>query len=115
MATTGNVELDGFVAKYTHEVAALTNAILDRLRALSWAPRSLPTTLNRARHWLGAYDQTSPGVLSQAVYPRWVNLCLLRGIDVPDPHGLLAGSGIQVRTIRLTTGTIARRSADRRP
>jgi len=32
-----------------------------------------------------------------------VNLCLLHGIDLPDPHKLLAGSGNQVRTIRLTS------------
>ncbi len=33
--------------------------------------------------------------------PRWVNLCFLWGVRLPDPHGLLRGEGSQVRTIRL--------------
>lgn len=45
MATTGNVELDGFVAKYTNEIAALTYALFDRLRVPILAPRSLPTII----------------------------------------------------------------------
>jgi hypothetical protein len=30
-----------------------------------------------------------------------VTLCFLRGVNLPDPHGLLRGSGNQVRNIRL--------------
>ena len=101
--TTGNSELDGFIAEYTPEIAALTYALFDRLQAripgatvmgynyytalaIGWAPD----------------DQTSHGVLSLALYPRWVNLCLLHGIDLPDPHKILAGAGNQLRTIRMT-------------
>ena len=33
MGSTGNAELDGFIAKYTPEIAALTHALIARMRA----------------------------------------------------------------------------------
>jgi hypothetical protein len=37
-----------------------------------------------------------------ALYPRWVNLFFLdSGASLPDPHGLLKGSGKIVRGLRL--------------
>jgi hypothetical protein len=104
MPTTGDTELDGYIAAYTPEIAALTHGLFRSLRiripgatimgynyytalAIGWSPD----------------DVTSHGVLSLALYPRWVNLCLLRGVDLPDPHGLLVGTGNQLRTIRMTS------------
>jgi hypothetical protein len=40
-------------------------------------------------------------VLSLAVMPRWVTLCFLYGVGLPDPHRMLNGSGNQVRHLRL--------------
>lgn len=37
-----------------------------------------------------------------SVYSRWVNLGVVDGSDLPDPHGLLQGSGKRHRYIRLT-------------
>lgn len=55
MATTGNAELDGFVAEYTHEIAALTNALFDPAEgAYLGCHDPCLQLLNRARHWLGA-------------------------------------------------------------
>jgi hypothetical protein len=45
-------------------------------------------------------DKSSQAVLSLAVYPRWVNLFFLFGAGLPDPHGLLKGSGSRVRHVR---------------
>jgi hypothetical protein len=42
-------------------------------------------------------------VLSLAVMPRWVTLCFLFGVGLPDPYRLLQGSGSRVRHIRLHT------------
>lgn len=103
MATTGDAELDGFIAEYAPEIAALTHALFDRLNArIPGATILVYNYYNALAIGWSPDDRTSRGVLSLAVYPRWVNLCLLHGIDLPDPHRLLAGSGNQVRTIRLT-------------
>jgi hypothetical protein len=37
-----------------------------------------------------------------SVYSRWVNLGVVDGSGLPDPHGLLQGSGKRHRYIRLT-------------
>ncbi len=102
MTTTGNMELDGFIERYTPEVASLTFACFDKIRA------RIPGAMIMACDYYNALaigwspdDRTSHGILSLALYPRWINLCFLCGTDLPDPHGLLVGSGNQVRTIRL--------------
>jgi hypothetical protein len=47
-------------------------------------------------------ERASDAVFSIAVFPRWVTLCFLQnGPQLPDPKGLLKGSGSQVRHIRL--------------
>ena len=44
--------------------------------------------------------------MSLALYPRWVTLFFLRGVDLPDPARRLTGDGVQVRQIRLTRAEI---------
>lgn len=103
MPTTGHAELDGYIAAYTPEIAALTHASFDRLKA------RIPGATILAYNYYNALaigwapdDRTAHGILSLALYPRWVNLCFLRGIDLPDPDKLLSGGGNQLRTIRLS-------------
>lgn len=103
MDTTRNTELDVFIAAYTPEIATLTHALFDRLRArIPGATILVYNYYNALAIGWAPDDQTAHGVLSLALYPRWVNLCLLHGIDLPDPHKVLTGAGNQVRTIRLT-------------
>ena len=49
-------------------------------------------------------ERPSDAILSIAIYPRWVNLFFLQGAHLPDPGGVLQGSGHQVRFIRLDAG-----------
>ena len=95
-------QLDGFMAKYSPEVAA------DARRALAFLQARLPTATrlvydnyNALVIGFGATEKVGDVILSIALYPRWVTLFFLRGVDLPDPHGLLAGSGAQVRSVRL--------------
>ena len=47
-------------------------------------------------------ERTSEAIFSIALYPRWVSLFFLQAKgNLPDPHGLLKGSGTMVRYIRL--------------
>jgi hypothetical protein len=47
-------------------------------------------------------DRASDAVLSLVFAPRWLALCFLQnGPALPDPNGLLRGSGRVVRNVRL--------------
>jgi hypothetical protein len=50
-------------------------------------------------------ENAADAFVSVAGYPRWVTLFFLRGAQLEDPHGLLEGTGKQVRGIRITTTT----------
>ncbi len=59
----------------------------------------------------GPTDRPSEAPFSIVIYPRWVTLCFLDGADLPDPGGLLRGSGKMVRSIRLDDETVLGRPA----
>jgi hypothetical protein len=47
-------------------------------------------------------ERASEAVLSVIFTPRWITVCFLQnGPRLPDPHGLLRGSGRVVRSMRL--------------
>jgi len=46
-------------------------------------------------------ERPSDAILSIAAQAGRISLCLLRGVDLPDPHGILRGEGSQTRSIRL--------------
>ena len=56
---------------------------------------------NRNRLAVGFGPKPTQAVFSIVGYPRWVTLFFMYGIELDDPHGLLEGSGNQVRSIRL--------------
>jgi hypothetical protein len=49
----------------------------------------------------GPSERASDALISLAVYSRWLNLYFLHGANLPDPDGLLKGSGRQGRYVRL--------------
>lgn len=49
----------------------------------------------------GPTERATDVVVSLAGYPRWVTLFFLKGAALPDPAGILEGSGAQVRSVRL--------------
>src|SRR4051794_9843935 len=94
--------LEGFLAKYTPEVAAEAVAALERLRPqVPGAVEMVYDNYNALVVGFGATERASEAVLSIAVMPRWVTLCFLQGAALPDPHGLLRGEGNVVRNLRL--------------
>ena len=97
-------QLDGFIDKFTPEVAALTRALLGRMKArLPGATILVYDNFNALAIGFSPSVKASHAVLSLAVYPRWVNLFFLSGKALPDPHGLLRGEGSRVRHYRLTS------------
>lgn len=97
--TTGPAkQLDGFIAKYTPDVAALARAAFARLRDLvPGATIMVYDNYNALAIGFGPTERASDAVLSLAVYPRWVSLFFLQGAILPDPGRLLAGSGKKAR------------------
>ena len=95
-------QLDGFLDKYAPETAALARAALARMKArLPGATMLVYDNYNALVIGFGASDRPSKAVLSLAVYPRSVRLFFVQGRQLPDPHGLLEGTGNQVRSIAL--------------
>lgn len=97
-------QLDSFIDKFTPEVAALTRALYAKVKTrIPGATIMVYDNYNALAIGFGPTDKAGQAVLSLAVMPRWVTLCFLWGVGLPDPHGLLNGSGNQVRHTRLHT------------
>jgi hypothetical protein len=97
-------QLDSFIDKYTPEVGALTRALLDKMKArIPGAAILVYDNYNALAIGFGPNDKAGQAILSLAVMPRWVTLCFLWGVQLPDPHRLLNGSGSRVRHVRLHT------------
>ena len=95
-------QLDGFIDKFTPEVAALARALLDRMKArIPGATMPVYDNYNALAIGFGATDRVKDVILSLAVMPRWVTLCFMWGVRLSDPHRLLKGEGSQIRNIRL--------------
>ena len=95
-------ELDGFIDKFTPEVAALTRALLEKARArIPGAAILVYDNYNALAIGFGPSDRAGQAILSLAVMPRWVTLCFLWGVRLADPHRLLKGDGSRVRHVRL--------------
>ena len=95
-------QLDTFMARYSPAVAT------DARQALAFLGQRLPTATrlvydnyNALVIGFGASEKVGDIILSIALYPLWVSLFFLRGVDLADPHGLLEGKGTQVRGVRL--------------
>jgi hypothetical protein len=95
-------QLDGFIDRYSPEIAG------DARRALTFMTSRLPTATRFVYDNYNALvvgfrtsDKVGDIILSIALYPRCVTLFFLRGTVLPDPDGLLQGSGSTVRSVRL--------------
>jgi hypothetical protein len=97
-------ELDGFIDKFTPQVAALTRALLARMKArIPGAQILVYDNYNALAIGFARNDKAGQAILSLAVMPKWVTLCFLWGKSLSDPHQLLKGDGARVRHVRLHT------------
>ncbi len=95
-------QLDQFIDKYSPETAALARAVLKKMRTLTRGACELVyDNYNTLAVAFAASDRTSEAIFSVAVYPRWVSLFFIAGVTLPDPQGILKGSGKAMRHIVL--------------
>ncbi|NIJ64795.1 hypothetical protein FHR20_001726 [Sphingomonas leidyi] len=87
-------QLEGFIARFTPEIANRVRAARAVLRErLPGATELVYDNYNALAIGYGAGGKTSDAVFSLAVYPRNLLLYFLPGVGLPDPEGLLQGEG----------------------
>jgi hypothetical protein len=101
------VQLAGFLAKYSPEIAILAKSIRARMhKQLPGAFELVYDNYNALAIGFGPTERASDAIFSIAVYPRWINLFFLQGATLPDPHNLLRGKGKQARHIVIGNATV---------
>jgi hypothetical protein len=96
-------ELDRIIAKQPPDMAKLTKAVLAKMRTR--LPGATELVYDKKRSLVVGFcpdDRASHAINSIATYTRWINLYFFEGDNLPDPEGLLQGSGVAVRHIRIT-------------
>lgn len=101
------LQLDSFLAKYSQEVEIFARRALAKMRKL--VPGAIEMAYDNF-NWLvigfGPSERPSEAIFSIVLPPKAVTLCFLQGAGLPDPAGLLQGSGNLVRNIRLYTSGV---------
>ena len=95
-------ELDRIIAKQPPDMAKLTKAVLAKMRAR--LPGATELVNDKRRALVIGFcpdDRASHVINSIATYSKWINLYFFEGDNLPDPEGLLKGSGVAVRHIRI--------------
>ena len=95
-------QLASFLAKFDPAIAKRIRACRTQMRKLM--PTAIELVYDNYNALAIGYsptERTSDVVFSLAVYARGLNLYLMYGRSLPDPDGLLQGSGTQGAFIRL--------------
>jgi hypothetical protein len=105
-----DARLDAFIVKFEPEHQALIRRIRGLLR------KRLPTANELAYDnynffviGYGPTERPSDCIISIAAAANGVGLCFIHGARLPDPAGILLGSGKQTRFIRLPSADELRR------
>ncbi len=95
-------QIAGFIARYSPQVAKQFRSARAHLRKLF--PHGYELVYDNYNALGCGFSMTprSSGILVSVVaYPRWVTLFFFRGASLPDPEGILQGSGVRIRSLRL--------------
>ena len=94
-------------------MAKLARAVLAKLRAPRF-PGAVEMVYDKKRGMVVGFcpdDRASNVINSIGVYSKWINLYFFESDSLPDPEGLLQGTGNIVRHIRLTSADDLDRAA----
>lgn len=85
-------------------MATLTRTVLKTMRER--LPGAVELVYDKANALVVGFcpdERASHVINSIAVYTNWINLYFFEGDTLPDPEGVLQGSGTMVRFVRLTS------------
>ena len=95
-----NTELDAFLAPYAPAVQNLARRARDLVLAIF--PDAIEQLDPSARLIAYGFDRTYRGLVCGIALQRgYVNLMFARGAELPDPAGLLTGTGKRARHIKI--------------
>jgi hypothetical protein len=104
--TTPAKQLAGFIAKFDPAIASLARSSRAVLRKrFPTAVELVYDNYNALAIGYSSTERASDCIVSLAVFPRSVGLSFYYGAGLPDPTGILSGSGNQNRYISLDRAT----------
>ena len=98
---------DSFLARYNPEIVAQVQEV--RAHLAGRFPQGFELVYdnyNALAFGFSPTERASSASISVAAYPKWVTLFFLNGAHLPDPHGVLQGSGARVRSVRLSPPSV---------
>ncbi len=97
---TISIELEDFISAFSPEVRNLALALRDLI--LEIEPKA-QEQIDAPAHLLGyGYAETYAHIICVIIlYGDYVNLGFPRGVDLPDPEGLLQGTGQKARHVKI--------------
>ena len=101
--TLTRAQLTAIIDHRPPDMAKLTKAVLTKVRER--LPGSVEMVYDKKNALVIGFCSAERGasvINSIAVYSKWINLYFFEGDTLPDPDGLLQGSGSMVRSIRVT-------------
>src|SRR5262252_3959251 len=112
---TPDAQLREFLARYSPEIAKRARAVLATMRErLPGATELVYDNYNGLVIGFAPSGRASEAPFSIVVYPKYVRLFFLDGADLPDPDGLLEGTGKIVRSVVVDDAAVIDRPAVRR-
>ena len=93
-----------FLSRFPPEIVALVKRCLPKLRRA--VPCSYQLVYDYSNSLVVAFSMSERGyeaIVAIAIFPRWVRLYFDKSL--PDPEGLLEGSGAKVRSVTLKSAS----------
>jgi hypothetical protein len=97
---SSNTQFSAFLSRFPPAIVALVRRSLPKLRRAF--PGSYQLVYDYSNSLVVAFGMSERGyeaIIAMAIFPRWVRLYFDKSL--PDPKGLLEGSGSKVRSVNL--------------
>ncbi|HEY4231538.1 MAG TPA: DUF1801 domain-containing protein [Thermoanaerobaculia bacterium] len=110
MQKTPEAQLRGFIAKFDTKDRRLIRGVRTAVRKAF--PTANELVWDNYNFFVIGYSPTerpSDSIVSIAARANGVGLCFIRGKGLPDPKGILQGSGSQTRFLRLDSPAVLSR------
>jgi hypothetical protein len=102
---SAKAELDGFLAKFTPEIAKTAKGVLAAMRKICpGAIELVYDNYNALAIGFATGERVRDVWFSIAVYPKWASIFFFKTLPLKDPDRLLMGSGSTTRHIVLAEG-----------